>query len=132
MLKSGQMVPFTFGSEYFPAVNLTVFTSEGSITFPVPSEARVGETWASDVEAKLKKYDALLSAHHRIMTELKDKKASEVRVVGAEGKTEQLAPGERIECPLGQFMTAYGVTNPGGFTRFPNYIRCGRLEVERK
>jgi hypothetical protein len=125
------------GSRYYPAVNLTVFTSEGSITFPIPAEARVGETWASDVEAKLKKYDAILASlntivdrHAQLVAQLKAEKASGVRLVIT--RETDWKTTDRGVCNDDEVMVQHGVRSYSGVSATARYVRCARLEIDRK
>lgn len=116
-------------SEYYPAVNVAVFTSEGHITFPIPADARASETWASDIEAKLKKYDSLISNHDKLILSLESKKVSNVQLPLASSWAHKW--NGMHDCPAGQVVTSVGVQGSSGAAAAVE-IKCSLLQVDRK
>ncbi|TGR08792.1 hypothetical protein EN833_15120 [Mesorhizobium sp. M4B.F.Ca.ET.190.01.1.1] len=122
----------TSGSQYYPSVDIVVFTSEGSLTAPIPADARVSETWASQILEKVTSYDTRITEYKGQIADLNNKiavlqagKVSDVTLIKDEHGTFQ---NGWLDCPPGWVMRAVQMY-PG---QPMQQISCQQLSVGKQ
>jgi hypothetical protein len=125
----------TPNSQFYPAVDIAVFTSEGSMTAPIPADARVSETWANQILAKIQSYDAQIAQYQTTLanlnTTIANLQAGKVSNVTLTKDDHGSWDGTWYNCPRGWVLRAVQVLSAGSSGNSLGQISCQELTLER-